>query len=51
MMFTGAALFMTSDSLLALNKFYSPIGMGGFLIMLTYCSAQYLIVEGALRHK
>ena len=51
MMFTGAALFMTSDSLLALNKFYLPIGMGGFLIMLTYCSAQYLIVEGALRHK
>lgn len=51
MIFTGAALFMVSDSLLAINKFYAPIPHGGFFVMLTYCIAQYLIVEGALRHR
>ena len=50
MVFAGALLFMTSDSLLALNKFLNPIVGGGFIIMLTYISAQYLIVEGILRH-
>ena len=51
MIFVGASLFMLSDSLLAINKFYSPIPYGGFFVMLTYCAAQYLIVEGALRHQ
>ena len=51
MIFTGASLFMISDSLLAINKFYAPIPYGGFFVMLTYCAAQYLIVEGTLRHK
>jgi len=50
MVFCGALLFLTSDSLLALNKFLSPIDGGRFLVMLTYVSAQYLIVEGILRH-
>ncbi|NOT75934.1 MAG: lysoplasmalogenase [Cyclobacteriaceae bacterium] len=51
MVFLGAVLFMVSDSLLAINKFYSPLPMAGFLIMFTYISAQYFIVAGVLRHK
>ena len=47
----GAILFMASDSILAINKFHTPFAFGGSLIMLTYILAQYLIVEGALRHK
>ena len=51
MVFGGAAIFMSSDSLLAINKFYSPIYLSGFFIMLTYTIAQYLIVVGVLSHK
>ena len=51
MVFSGALIFMISDSLLAINKFYTPIPLPGFWIMLTYCSAQYLIIRGALAHK
>jgi len=46
----GAVLFMLSDSILAINKFYTPIEMGGTLIMLTYIAAQFLIVEGLRNH-
>lgn len=45
----GAALFVVSDSLLAINKFYSPLAYAGFFIMLTYCLAQYLIVKGFIK--
>lgn len=52
---TGALLFVLSDSLLALNKFYHPFTLAGVCIMLTYCAAQYFIVMGfigvALRGK
>ncbi len=41
----GACFFVLSDSLLAFNKFHSPLAFP-FLIMLTYCTAQYLIVKG-----
>ena len=50
MVFAGALLFMGSDSLLAINKFLNPIAGAGFIIMLTYIGAQFLIVEGILRH-
>lgn len=43
---TGAILFVLSDSLLAINKFYSPIYFATFFIMLMYCAAQYLIIKG-----
>jgi uncharacterized membrane protein YhhN len=43
--FVGAALFMLSDSLIALNKFYSTLPLAGFLVMATYIAAQYLIVS------
>ena len=46
---SGAALFVLSDSLLAINKFYQPFAFAGVLIMLTYCAAQYGIVNGFLK--
>ena len=42
----GASVFVISDSLLAINKFYQPFAFAGLLIMLTYCAAQYFIVCG-----
>jgi uncharacterized membrane protein YhhN len=42
----GAAAFVISDSLLAIDKFYQPIAYAGVFIMLTYCAAQYFIVQG-----
>jgi uncharacterized membrane protein YhhN len=45
----GAIVFVSSDSILAFNKFYTPITHASFLIMLTYCLAQYLIVTGILK--
>lgn len=46
----GAIFFMISDSVLALNKFYTTFEIAGPLIMSTYICGQYLIVEGAIRH-
>ena len=46
----GALLFVLSDSILAVHSFKEEIPYGGFLIMLTYIGAQYLLVEGLLRH-
>lgn len=43
---SGAAAFVLSDSLLAVNKFYEPFAYAGVFIMLTYCAAQYFIVRG-----
>ncbi|GAB3829957.1 lysoplasmalogenase [Hymenobacter jeollabukensis] len=47
----GAALFLVSDSVLALNKFLAPLPLAGFWIMLTYCAAQLSIVRGLLLHE
>ena len=44
----GAIFFVTSDSILAINKFYSPLPSASFLIMFTYSVAQYLITSGIL---
>jgi len=46
---SGAALFVVSDSLLAINKFYQPFAFAGVLIMLTYCAAQYFIANGFIK--
>lgn len=51
MVFTGALLFMASDSLLAINKFLDPLPFGNIGVMTTYISAQYLIVKGLISHK
>lgn len=44
----GAIFFVTSDSILAFNKFYFPLPNNSFLIMSTYLVAQYLITLGIL---
>lgn len=48
--FSGALIFVVSDTCIALDKFYFP---GGFpyaqaVIMVTYCTAQYLLVKGSI---
>ena len=45
----GALLFVLSDSLLAVDKFYQPFAFAGVCIMLTYCAAQYFIVTGFIK--
>jgi uncharacterized membrane protein YhhN len=42
----GAILFYVSDNLIALDRFLQPIPASGFWIMVTYASAQWLIVRG-----
>jgi len=42
----GALSFLLSDALLAVNKFVDPVPLAGLWIMLTYITAQYLIVKG-----
>jgi len=46
-MASGAVLFIISDSVLAINKFYQPFESAGLIIMLTYGLAQLFIVKGA----
>lgn len=48
--FSGAVLFIASDSIIAWNMFYNAIPMAGLLIMITYMMAQYLIVSGLMMH-
>jgi uncharacterized membrane protein YhhN len=50
LVFVGALLFMLSDSLLSINKFMVPVPWAAIWIMTSYIAAQYLIVEGLLRH-
>jgi uncharacterized membrane protein YhhN len=45
----GGLLFISSDSLLGLNKFWQPLPAAGWLIMLTYYAAQYALVRGFLQ--
>ncbi|HLF52278.1 lysoplasmalogenase [Flavobacterium sp.] len=45
----GAMFFVTSDSILAINKFYEPLPYAAFLIMFTYLVAQFAIVVGILK--
>lgn len=49
-MLAGAALFVLSDSVLAINKFYQPFEAAGLVIMLTYGAAQFFIVKGAIEY-
>jgi uncharacterized membrane protein YhhN len=46
---SGALCFIISDSLLAIDKFYSAYPFAPVLIMLTYCVAQFLIVKAFIR--
>lgn len=49
--FVGSLLFMASDSMIAINKFTTEIPMAGFWIMISYISAQYLIMRGLVLEK
>lgn len=48
LVFVGSILFLLSDSMIALNKFYSEFWLAGFWIMITYIAAQYLIMRGLI---
>lgn len=48
LVFIGSLLLLLSDSMIAFNKFHSEIPLAGFLIMLSYIAAQYLIMRGLI---
>ena len=48
LVFIGSVLFVISDTMLALDKFYIEFSLAGFWIMLTYIAAQYLIMRGLI---
>jgi uncharacterized membrane protein YhhN len=47
----GAVLFILSDSVLAINKFLSPVVYADLIIMASYIIAQFMIVRGILLHE
>ena len=49
LVFIGSLLFVVSDTMIAINKFLVAIPYEGLLIMITYISAQYLIMRGLLK--
>ncbi|WP_020414137.1 lysoplasmalogenase [Microbulbifer variabilis] len=49
LLFTGALVFLLSDTLIALNKFITPLPFADTAIMLTYYSAQLAILYGVRR--
>ena len=50
MVSAGAMLFILSDSLIAINKFTFELPAERILVMSTYITAQYLIIQGLLKH-
>ena len=46
----GAILFILSDSLIAINKFYAPMENASVWIMGTYILAQWNIINGLQKH-
>jgi uncharacterized membrane protein YhhN len=46
----GTALFIVSDSILAINRFAAPFALAPVFVMTTYAVAQLLIVESSLRN-
>jgi uncharacterized membrane protein YhhN len=49
-MMMGALLFVISDSVLAINKFYQSFELADIVIILTYVLAQLFIVQGAVKY-
>ena len=45
----GAIAFVASDTLLALNRFVSPLPASAVWVLSTYYAAQCLIIGGTLR--
>jgi uncharacterized membrane protein YhhN len=50
LLFSGALLFVLSDSALALNRFYEPFNGASLLVMGTYGLAQLFLSLGLLNH-
>ena len=48
--FIGACVFMISDAMLAIDTFVNQFALAGFWVMLTYTTAQWMLVEGFARH-
>lgn len=48
--FFGSFQFVLSDSILAINRFVYPFDILPALVMITYCSAQFLLTLGAIRY-
>ena len=46
----GACLFILSDSIIAVNKFLTPVPFSSFWIMTIYYSAQFFIMNGSDRN-
>ena len=46
----GVILFVLSDSLIAIDRFYLPMENAGVFIMITYILAQWNIVNGLVKH-
>lgn len=46
----GALIFMSSDTLIAINKFVTPFDAAPLSIMTTYYAAQLIICLGIVRH-
>jgi uncharacterized membrane protein YhhN len=51
LVFIGSVLFVISDTMLALDKFYLEFWLAGFWIMFIYIAAQYLIMRGLILEK
>ncbi len=51
LVYSGALLFIMSDSMIAINRFSHPLVQPGLLIIATYIGAQFLIVKGLLAHE
>ena len=49
LVFAGSLVFIVSDSMIAINRFLVAIPYEGLLIMITYISAQYLMMRGLLK--
>lgn len=47
-LFLGALIFISSDSVLAINKFYQSQEIYGVVIMITYILAQFLICKAMI---
>ncbi len=48
---TGACLFILSDSIIAVNKFLTPVPFSSLWIMTIYYSAQFFIISGSLKQR
>ncbi len=47
----GALIFIVSDSILAIDNFVKPALLLKLLVMITYMTAQYLLVKGMIKIK